>query len=387
MRLRCVECGATFEPLLIYRCSACGGILETDGSDDVAPFAFGEGRTPLLRASRIEATLSGFSGEIWLKDETRNPSGSFKDRLISAALGRAIAMGVRGVVCASSGNAGAATAAYAARAGMPAIIVVPAHTPIGKVTQISAHGAILLLVEGHYSRSYDLARALAEEHGFANLTTTFINPYAVAGLTQVGTEIFAQLGNAAPSHVLIPTGSGPLVKGVWQGLADAGATTRLVAVQAAGCAPIVRAFEAGAAQVTAWGMPDTIASGISDPLIGYERDGTYTLRLVRESGGLALAVSDDALRAAMQNLARLEGVYAEPTGASPIAALPRLLADGHLPAGSRVVCLITGHGFKDGRAYQEMPAHTHRVEDPGDTAAVARLCEAAMDGQNLTVRF
>jgi threonine synthase len=378
MNLRCVECGTMLAPQLVYRCPSCGGILETIGHDEVAPFSFGEGQTPLLRASRIEATLPGFAGEIWLKDETRNPSGSFKDRLIAAALGRAIAMGGKGVVCASSGNAGASTAAFAARAGVPAIIVVPAHTPLGKVTQIAAHGAILLLVEGHYSRSYDLALALAEQHGFANLTTTFINPYAVAGLTAVGTELFAQLGNTAPSHVLIPTGSGPLVKGVWQGLTAAGATARLVAVQAQGCAPIVAAFEAGAAQVTAWGMPETIASGISDPLIGYERDGTYTLRLVRESGGLALSVSDDALRAAMQRLARLEGVYAEPTGASPIAALPRLLADGQLPAGSRIVCMITGHGFKDGRAYQEMPARTHRVEDPQDTAAVARLCEAAM---------
>lgn len=381
MQLRCVECGATVGPALIYECANCGGILETAGHDEVAPFCFGEGDTPLLRAKRIEAALPGFAGEIWLKDETRNPSGSFKDRLVAAALGRALAMGVRGVVCASSGNAGAATAAYAARAGVPAVIVVPAHTPIGKVTQIAAHGAILLLVEGHYSRSYDLARALAKEHGFANLTTTFINPYAVAGLAAVGAEIFAQLGNAAPSHVLIPTGSGPLVKGVRQGLAAAGATTRLVAVQAAGCAPIVRAFEAGAEQVTAWGTPDTIASGISDPLIGYERDGTYTLRLVRESGGLALAVSDDELRQAMQMLARLEGIYAEPTGASPVAALPKLLGGGHLPAGARVVCLITGHGFKDGRAYQEMPARTHRVADPTDIAAVARLCEAAMSEQ------
>lgn len=378
MQLRCVECGATFAPELVYRCEACGGILEQLGHDGVAPFSFGEGRTPLLRASRIEASLPGFSGEIWLKDETRNPSGSFKDRLISAALGRAIAMGVKGVVCASSGNAGAATAAYAARAGVPAIIIVPAHTPMGKVTQIAAHGAVLLLVEGHYSRSYDLARALAEEHGFANLTTTFINPYAVAGLTEVGSEIFAQFGNAAPSHVLIPTGSGPLVKGVWQGLLDAGGTTRLVAVQAEGCAPIVQAFETDAEQVTAWGMPDTIASGISDPLIGYERDGTYTLRLVRESGGLALSVSDDELRTAMRSLARLEGVYAEPTGASPIAALPRLVTEGHLPAGARVVCLITGHGFKDGKAYQEMPARTLRVEDPKNTVAVAKLCEEAM---------
>jgi threonine synthase len=381
MGLRCVECEANFAAGLIYHCACCGGILATVGDDGVRPFSFGEGNTPLFRAGRIEAELPGFRGEIWLKDETRNPSGSFKDRLIAAALGQAIAMGVRGVVCASSGNAGASTAAYAARAGVPAIIVVPAHTPAGKVTQIAAHGAILLLVEGHYSRSYDLARALAESHGFANLTTTFINPHAVAGLTAVGREIAAQLGGRAPSHVLIPTGSGPLVKGVWQGLCDAGLTTRLVAVQAEGCAPIVRAFEAGAEAVTAWGMPDTIASGISDPLIGYERDGSYTLRLVRESGGCAITVSDDALRHAMQALARREGIYAEPTGASPIAALGPMLADGRLPPDSRIVCLITGHGFKDARVFQEMPTLTHRVDDPGDTAAVARLCDAAIAGR------
>jgi threonine synthase len=377
MDLRCVDCGTLYPPELIYRCPACAGILETLGEDDVQPVSLGEGVTPLLRATRIEAALPGFSGEIWLKDETRNPSGSFKDRLVSAAMGKALALGIRKVVCASSGNAGAATAAYAARAGIPAVIVVPAHTPLGKVTQIAAYGAILLLVEGHYSRSYDLALALAERHGFANLTTTFINPYAVAGLTAVGTELMAQLGGA-PSHVLVPTGSGPLVKGVWQGIADAGGTTRLVAVQAQGCAPIVQAFEQGRDAVSAWGMPQTIASGISDPLIGYERDGTYTLKLVRESGGCAIGVDDDALREAMRLLARSEGIYAEPTGASPIAALPRLLAAGALPPGARVVCMITGHGFKDGKAYQEMKARTHRVEDPADTAAVARLCETIL---------
>jgi threonine synthase len=140
----------------------------------------------------------------------------------------------------------------------------------------------------------------------------------------------------------------------------------------------VQAFDSGAEEVAAWGMPQTIASGISDPLIGYERDGTYTLKLVRRSGGRAIAVSDDELRAAMQRLARSEGVYAEPTGASPIAALPRLLAAGDLPPGSRVVCMVTGHGFKDGKVYQEMPVRTHEVDDPGDVAAVAELCERAL---------
>lgn len=401
MELRCIDCARAYPPTLRYACAACGGILEVVGqsgletppglsgtmwrhaarlgvTDAGAIVSLGEGETPLLRAPRIERALPGFEGEIWLKDETRNPSGSFKDRAISAGISKAIELGARGVVCASSGNAGASVAAYAARAGMGAIIIVPAHTPDGKVTQIAAHGAVLLKVPGHYSRSYDLAAALAERHGYANLTTTFINPWAVDALKLVGPEIRAQLGGRVPDMVLIPTGSGPLVDGVARGFAGGAKRPRLVAVQAEGCAPIVRAFQAGAETVTAWGMPDTIASGISDPLIGYERDGTHTLRLVRRSGGVAVAVSDDELRAAMRLLARGEGLYAEPTGASPIAALPRLLAGGLVPRGAVVVCLITGHGFKDGRAYQEMPARIHAVPEPDDLAAVARLCDAAL---------
>ncbi|MFC4167281.1 threonine synthase [Teichococcus aestuarii] len=405
MYLRCIECGHTHPPTLRYACAACGGILRVKGESGLAPppglppgmwrhaarlgvtdpgaiVSLGEGETPLLRAPHLEAAIPGFRGELWLKDETRNPSGSFKDRAISAGISKAIELGARGVVCASSGNAGASVAAYAARAGLGAIIIVPAHTPDGKVTQIAAHGAVLLKVPGHYSRSYDLAAALAERHGYANLTTTFINPWAVDGLKLVGPEIRAQLGGRVPDLVLVPTGSGPLVEGVARGFAAEGfagaAGPRLVAVQAEGCAPIVRAFEAGAERVEAWGMPDTIASGISDPLIGYERDGTHTLRLVRQSRGTAVAVSDDALRGAMRLLARRAGLYAEPTGASPIAALPALLARGLVPEGAVVVCLITGHGFKDGRAYQEMPARIHPVPEPGDLAAVARLCESAL---------
>ncbi|ONG51889.1 threonine synthase [Pseudoroseomonas deserti] len=403
MLLRCVLCSAEHPPTLRYACATCGGLLEVAGESGLASPAgalgmwrnasrlsvgdasaivsMGEGETPLLRAGKVEAQLPGFRGEIWLKDETRNPSGSFKDRLVSAAISKAIELGARGVVCASSGNAGASVAAYAARAGMPALIVVPAATPDGKVTQIAAHGAVLLKVPGHYSRSYDLAMALAEHQGLANLTTTFLNPYGVDALKLVGAEITGQLGGRTPSHVLVPTGSGPLVKGVAQGFAQAESPPKLIAVQAEGCAPIVRAFEAGAAAVTAWGMPQTIASGISDPLIGYEGDGSYTLKLVRDSGGLAVAVSDDQLRDAMQTLAQREGLYAEPTGASPVAALKKLWAAGRLDARAVAVCMITGHGFKDVRVYQAMPARSHLVDDPDDLAAVARLCSSALEEQ------
>ncbi|WBV43819.1 threonine synthase [Pseudoroseomonas cervicalis] len=400
MELRCTACGEAHAPALLYACRRCGGILEVAGESGLAPppalsgsmwreaahlpvtepeaiVSLGEGETPLLRAPRLEASLPGFRGRIWLKDETRNPTGSFKDRLVSAGISKARELGARGVVCASSGNAGASVAAYAARAGMPAVIVVPAHTPQGKVTQIAAHGAVLLTVEGHYSRSYALAEKLAATQGLANLTTTFLNPWAVDGAKLAGLEIARQLGGRAPDHVLIPTGSGPLVQGVARGLAMAGLSTRLVAVQAEGCAPIARAWAAGEARVAAWDAPRTIASGISDPLIGYEADGTLTLRLVRESGGCAIAVSDDALKQAMRALARLEGIYAEPTGASPVAALAPLLARGLVAPEAELVLMVTGHGFKDPALWQSLPARIHAVADPDDLAAVARLWEAA----------
>src|SRR5690606_15316451 len=250
MSLCCVSCGATYPATLRYACDACGGILEVarpDGGNawvaDLVSQAvsLGEGRTPLLRAR--PGSLASGGRAVWFKDETRNPSGSFKDRLVSAALTTALTFGSKGLVCASSGNAGASAAAYAARAGIPAVILVPERTPTEKMAQIAAYGALLVKVEGHYSNSYAMALAVAQETGFVNVTTTFLNPYGTDALRLVGNEIRAQLGDSAPDWVIVPTGSGPLVKGVVQGFSDRGGKTpRFVAVQAEGCAPIVRAF-------------------------------------------------------------------------------------------------------------------------------------------------
>ena len=380
--LCCVTCGACYPCSLIYECSACGDILELvrDNPDLTAlngliseRVSLGEGMTPLLRAPDGFFTGSGFSGPLWFKDETRNPSGSFKDRHIATALTRAITLGAKGVVCASSGNAGAAAAAYGARAGLPAIIVVPQHTPAEKMTQISAYGAQLIRVEGHYSNAYNFALRIAREAGFVNLSTTYLNPYGTDGLRSVGHELFDQLNGNIPDWVLVPTGAGPLVKGIVQGFADkAGHMPRVAAVQAEGCAPVVNAYDKGLAAVTAWGEPATIASGISDPLIGYEKDGTYTLRLIRETGGVAVAVSDDDIRRAMRRLARGTGIFAEPTAASSVAAGEKLIARGVIDPNASVVCMITGHGFKDFKIYREMDVSETRVTPdapPGDVFA------------------
>src|SRR5690606_18700228 len=211
-----------------------------------------------------------------------------------------------------------------------------------------------------------------------NVTTTFLNPYGVDALKLAGDELADQLGGRVPDYVTVPTGAGPLVKGVVQGFAERPGrrVPKIVAVQAAGCAPIVRAFDAGAQTVTAWDTPDTIASGISDPLIGYERDGTYTLRLVRQSGGLAVAVTDDQIRAAMAELAHRQGLLAEPTGASSVAGAQALLASGRIPMDAVIVCMVTGHGYKDMKIYRGMPTRVRQLPSEPDDAQLMELLRA-----------
>ncbi|BBK44755.1 threonine synthase [Allostella vacuolata] len=400
MHLACVDCAARHPAEMLYACSRCGGILEVadparlprpiagagmwaaDAALGVADPAMvatlGEGATPLHRVPRLAAAI-GAAGDLRIKDETVNPTGSFKDRAVAAAVARARELGLPGIVCASSGNAGASAAAYAARAGLPAIIVVPARTPAEKLTQIAAYGARLVQVEGHYSKAYDVGLEIARRHGFANVTTTYLNPYGVDALKTVGHEVFDQMEGTVPDWILVPTGAGPLVKGVVQGFRERspGRRPRLVAVQAEGCAPIARAFASGEREVRAWGPPTTFASGISDPLVGYERDGTHTLDLVIASGGLAVAVEDAAIRQAMALLARSEGILAEPTGASSVAALAVLLADGRIARDATVVCLVTGHGFKDLKVWRDMPADIRHLADPADAD---RLVETTLAG-------
>lgn len=208
---------------------------------------------------------------------------------------------------------------------------------------------------GHYGNAFARAQAIAAERGYANLTTTYLNPFGVDALRLVGQEIAESLDGGTPDWVAIPTSSGPLVHGVHQGFADRGnAQPRLLAAQAEGCAPIARAFDADAAVVTPWDNPRTVVSGISDPLIGYADEGTHTLSLVRKSDGQALAIPDAEILSAMVDLARGAGIFCEPTAAASLASVRRLFLAGRLDASATVVCMITGHGFKDFSAWPSM---------------------------------
>jgi threonine synthase len=217
-------------------------------SADAEPVTLGEGDTPLLQARRLDP-----SGGLLLKNETVNPTGSFKDRPVAVAATVARELGLSGLVCASTGNTGVAVAAYAARAGLPAACVVPETTPAAKMIQIEAVGARVVRVRGNYSDAYALARAAAESHGWANLTSTYVNPYMLEGDKTVAYEVFEQLGERVPDWVLVPVGAGPLLAAIHKGFRELGVPgPRMVAVQATGCAPVVRAFDSGVKEVNEW---------------------------------------------------------------------------------------------------------------------------------------
>jgi threonine synthase len=308
----------------------------------------GEGGTPLVRAPKVGRRV-GVEG-LWLKCDHLNPSGSFKDRSAAVGVAWARERGCPGVVCASSGNAAGAAATYAARAGLPAYIVVSSRTPKSKLATPIAHGARAFRVAGDFSQAFAAARQAAARLGLANVTTTYINCYACEGNKSVAYELYEQM-DAVPDWVVVPVGSGPLLYGVWKGFEElhrfglVDRTPRLMAVQPQGCAPIALAFETGT-EVAPWPRADTVVSGLDDPLQGYEGDGTLTLKTVRASRGVALAVPDgDTLRAG-RLLARDEGVFVEPAAATSAAGVLTARRLGHIAESETVVCLLTGHGLK-----------------------------------------
>lgn len=398
--LACHRCDWTGPLSNLYACPACGASLlvtyarlpgppeGTDGggsrgtwryrsslpiSASVEPVSLGEGDTSLLQAPRL-----GPSGGPLLKNETTNPTASFKDRPVAVAATVALELGLSGLVCASTGNTGVAVAAYAARAGLPAACVVPDATPPAKLRQIEAVGARVIRVRGDYSDAYALALAAAEEHGWANLTSTYVNPYMLEGDKTVAYEVFEQLGRRAPDWVIVPVGAGPLLSAIYKGFKELGAIggtgPRMVAVQAAGCAPIARAFEADEEEVGTWDRPvETASSSIADALRGYPEDGTRTLSAVRESGGRAIAVSEEETRAAVADLARSEGLFVEPGAAVAIAAYRRLIAENAIDGGETTVLILTGHGLKDPDALAGMRTTASPVVEPGEVGALGEI--------------
>ena len=311
-----------------------------------SPVTLGEGGTPLLNAQRLGARC-GFE-ELWIKEEGINPTGSFKARGLAAAVTRAVLGGARQFVVPTAGNAGVALAAYATRAGVQARVYAPRVTPQTILAQIRAFGGDLVLLDGHIGDCGTAARGFAAETGAIDVST-LREPYRIEGKKTLGLELAEQLGWTLPDAIVYPTGGGTGLIGMWKAFQELrangwvdGVLPRMYSVQAAGCAPVIRAFETGADRCTPWPDPQTVAAGLRVPGPLGDR---LMLRALRESGGGAVAVSDEALTTAAQELQTVEGVDAAPEGGAALAGAGELLRRGAIKPGERVVVFNTGAGW------------------------------------------
>jgi threonine synthase len=381
--LRCRGCGTAYPAGLRHACPECLGPLDVDrgqlpaarldparvaagpssiwryqellpcspGAGDLAP-----GLTPLRPAPRLAEAL-GVPGPLFLKDDTRNPTNSFKDRVVAVALAKARELGLSTVACASTGNLAGATAAAAAAQGLDCVVVIPAGLEPGKVASAAAFGATVVAVEGSYDQANRLSAQAADAFGWGFVNVN-LRPWYAEGSLTVGLEVAEQLGWSLPDHVVVPVASGALLTKVHQGfglLAEAGLVeggpARIHGAQSEGCAPVASAFAAGRDEV----LPVKPTGIVKSLAIGDPADGAEALEVVRATGGRLEAVSDREVIEAIELLARTTGVFGETAAGTTVATLARLAAAGVLRPDERVVALVTGHGLKtrevlDGRA-------------------------------------
>ncbi len=310
--------------------------------------SLGEGDTPLLHLPAIGSELGLPS--LFLKDESRNPTGTFKARGLAAAVSKARELGLSRLIIPTAGNAGGALAAYAARANLQACIVMPEEAPAANVHECLISGAQVIRIPGLISDAAHLASEKSRQEGWFNLST-FKEPYRVEGKKVMGYELAESFGWELPEVIIYPTGGGTGLVGMWKAFAELEMLgwlektdrPRLVAVQAAGCAPVVNAFRSGSESCEFWPEAQTIASGLRVPKSYADR---LILNCLRESRGTAVAVSDAQILAAQRWLASREGIFAAPEGAATLAALPHLLANGWISPDERVVLFNTGSGLK-----------------------------------------
>jgi threonine synthase len=312
-------------------------------SDPTDIVTLGETMTPLLRTKRLGAKFG--LPEVWVKDESRLPTGSFKARGLAMAVSKAKSLGLTQLAIPSAGNAATALSVYAAAAGITAHIFMPQDTPAFNKETCQLAGANVTLIDGLIN---DAGRIVAERkarEGWFDVST-LKEPYRVEGKKTMGFELAEQFGWELPDVIIYPTGGGTGIVGMWKGFAELEAIgwidkkrPRFISVQSAGCAPIVKAWEEGATEATPWQDAHTVASGLRVP----QAIGDFLiLEAIRKSNGAAIAVSDDAIREAMQLLTTTEGILTCPEGAATVAALKQLVANGMIEPAERVVLFNTG---------------------------------------------
>jgi len=367
--LHCSQCSATFKPYPPrYQCKKCGGLLEyTYDFDQLrrtrirGQFAFwrykpflpevtnivsmGEGGTPLHKAERLAEKIG--LREVYLKDETRNPTNSFRDRCGTLMVSNALDLKYDSVICASSGNIGASLAAYCAKSNIICHIIVPKMVDMGKMAQMLIYDAV---IEEHgeiLDEPIERAKSIAEETGWYQASAE-LNPLVIEAQKTIAYEVAEQIG--VPDWFVVSMGSGGTVYSIWKGFKELHALgkieslPRMVGVQAEGCAPIVNAYQREKTEtVSSLQKPSTHALGI---LVANPLNSVWALRTLKESKGIAISVSDPEIFLAEQEIARLEGIFAEPASSATIAALKKLSSQNVLKPIENVVCLITGSGLK-----------------------------------------
>jgi threonine synthase len=374
-RMECVDCGAHLESEPAgFACPNCKGLLQLTREEgnppsrselfgrkgegiwrfrtllpfdaDVSPISLGEGGTPLIKTRNLSREIG--LNNVHVKNEGQNPTASFKDRGMTASVTRAIQSGAHVLICASTGNTSASMSAYAARAGVKAVIIVPAgKVSAGKLVQAIAYGATIIETDGTFDDALSLTlEAASSLRGFDIMNS--VNPYRIEGQKTVAFEIYEQLGFAVPDYVVMPVGNAGNLSAVWKGFKEMKESgiidnlPRMVGVQAEGAAPIARAFWKGSDVVTPIDEPHTIASAIR---IGNPASAKKALRALKESNGMVLTVTDDEIIQARLLLASSEGIFVEPASATPVAAMKEISV--RLEKGAVVVCIATGNGLKD----------------------------------------
>lgn len=374
--LQCRECARLYPATAIHVCEDCFGPLEVAydydaiakditrekiASRDANLFRYrellpvtphgsvtlGAGFTPLIRADRLAEELG--IGELWVKNDTVNPTGSFKDRVVSVAITKARELGFKVIACASTGNLGNSVAAHAAHAGLASFVFIPNNLEKGKVLGSAVYGTTLVGVDGSYDDINRLTSQLAEEREDWAFVNQNIRPYYQEGSKTLAFEIAEQLGWEAPDHVVVPVASGSQLTRVAKGFRELERVglidekkVRISGAQAAGCGPVAEAFVNGADHVKPV-KPHTIAKSLA---IGNPADGSYVLNEVRNSGGGIGAVCDEEIIEGVRLLARTEGIFAETAGGVTVASLKQLVTNGVVRKDERVVINITGNGLK-----------------------------------------
>ena len=404
--LKCRNCSATYELAAVHVCMACFAPLEIGydeerlqrvtresieagphsiwryvgllpaGHDESTRVSLGAGWTPLRKADRLAKALG--MKTLWIKDDSANPTHSFKDRVVSVALSAAREFGYQTVACASTGNLAQSVAAHAASAGLASVVLIPHDLEPGKTVSTAVYGPTLVAVKGSYDDVNRLCSEIAGEQEWAFVNVN-VRPFYAEGSKTLGYEVAEQLGWRLPEQVVIPIASGSLLTKVDKAFGELsrlglieGTPYRVFGAQAQGCNPVAAAFAAGLDTVTPV-RPNTIAKSLA---IGNPADGPYALDVARRTGGAILDVPDNEVVEGIRLLAQTEGIFAETAGGVTVATLQRLLREGRLDPGAETVLLNTGDGLKTIDAMAPTSGPTVTI-DPTYDAFEAALNEVA----------